>query len=288
MNSPQSVTSSSGAVGIVQPGQMGAAMGALLDGALWVSEGRSTATVERASAAGMVDCGSLASLVEQSDMIVSVCPPHAALTVATEVSRLGFDRLYIDANAIAPSTTRQIALLFDHFVDGGIVGPPPHQPGTTRLYLSGPRAVDATAPWAESHLDAVVVDDMVGSASALKMAYAAWTKGSAALLVNAQALAAAEGVTDALQREWALSQPALTERSRRVADVVGPRAWRWAGEMDEIASSFATHDLPDGFHRGSADLYRRLSGFKDIDEVTIAALIAQLLADPGTDAETAD
>lgn len=266
-----------GEVGILQPGQMGGAMAVLLDAPLWASEGRSAATVQRASDAGMTDCGGLDGLVERADLIVSVCPPHAALTVATEVSRLGFDGLYVDANAIAPATSRKIGVLFERFVDGGIVGPPPHRPGSTRLYLSGAEAPTAATIWANTNLDAVVVDDAIGSASAVKMAYAAWTKGSAALLVNVLALAAAEGVGPVLENEWALSQPALAERVQRTAAAVGPKAWRWAGEMDEIAASFATNELPDGFHRASADLYRLLHDFKDATGATIDDLIAALL-----------
>lgn len=267
-------------IGIVQPGQMGAEIGAQLDDALWASEGRSPATAQRAADAGMIDCGRLGALVERADIVISVCPPHAALTVASEVCRLGFDGIYVDANAIAPATTRRIAQLFEHFVDGGIIGPPPKAAGTTRLYLSGPEAAAASAALSVGNLAAPVLDDAVGSASALKMAYAAWTKGSAALLVNVHALAAAEGVTDALKREWALSQPDLIDRSTRVANVVGPRAWRWAGEMDEIAATFDESDLPAGFHRAAADLYRQLRDFKDVDEVSIAALVAALVGPP--------
>lgn len=274
---PDADATFSGQIAIVQPGQMGAAMGAQVRGALWASVGRSTETVQRATDAGMVDCDTLPALVERADMIISVCPPHAAQTVATEISRLGFDGLYVDANAIAPTTTRRIGTLFDRFVDGGIIGPPPRRPGTTRLYLSGPEAPLAASAWSAGNLDASAVDDVIGSASALKMAYAAWTKGSAALLVNVQALAAAEGVAEALQHEWQLSQPALIERNEHLANVVGPRSWRWAGEMDEIASAFAARDLPDGFHQAAADLYRQLSDFKGASNVDLAELIAALI-----------
>ena len=41
------------------------------------------------------------------------------------------------------------------------------------------------------------------SASALKMTYAAWTKGTAALLLAIEATAEANGVAAALHAEWA-------------------------------------------------------------------------------------
>jgi hypothetical protein len=95
------------------------------------------------------------------------------------------------------------------------------------------------------------------------MAYAAWTKGTSALLLAVNALAEHEAVGVALDAEWAISQPGLADRSRTTAASVAGKAWRFAGEMDEIAQTFGDADLPDGFHRAAADVYRRLAGFKD-------------------------
>ena len=68
-------------------------------------------------------------------MILSVCPPHAALDVARATE--GFAGTYVDANAISPMRAAEIAALQPRFVDGGIIGPPPRAAGETRLYLSG-------------------------------------------------------------------------------------------------------------------------------------------------------
>src|SRR5207247_6450579 len=174
--------------------------------------GRSAATKERAEAAGLTGAA-LAEIVARSDVIVSVCPPHAAL----DVTRLavGFGGLYLDANAIAPGTARKVAAIAEaggaSYVDGGIVGPPPLAPGQTRLYLSGPRAAEVQALFGGTDVDARVVPPP-GTASAVKMAYASWTKGSAALLLAARALARAEGVEPVLLEEWGLSQPGLEKR----------------------------------------------------------------------------
>jgi len=90
---------------LVHPGVMGASLGSALRTAdpnemvLWASDGRSVETLDRASAAGLTDAGDLASLVAQAGCIVSVCPPAAAIEVAQEVSELGFDGIYVDANA---------------------------------------------------------------------------------------------------------------------------------------------------------------------------------------------
>ena len=148
------------------------------------------------------------------------------------------------------------------FVDGGIIGPPPTAPGTTRLYVSGPKREDIAALFAETHLHAIALDGGIGAASALKMAYAAWTKGSTALIAAVCALAAAEGVEESLVTEWKVSQPSLPREAAAVPGKVR-KAWRWVAEMEEIAASFAAAGLPDGFHLAAADIYARLANFKD-------------------------
>lgn len=250
--------------GFLHPGAMGASLAATCRGKrLWASTGRSTLSVRRAETAGLIDAGSLAALVEQCDVIVSVCPPAAAVEVANSVAAIGFDGIYVDANAIAPATTRSIGAQFATFVDGGVVGPPVHDPGTTRLFLAGDRADLVAALWAGSPLDVTVIDARPGAASAVKMCYAAWTKGSAALLLAVRALADVEDIDGVLAAEWDRSIPGLSERSASTATANAPKAWRFEGEMEEIAATFAAHDLPDGFFIAAAAVYARLAGFKD-------------------------
>ena len=246
-------------VGLLHPGEMGAAVGGALRGrgesVLWASSGRSTTTAERAQEAGLADVGDVPELCRRCEILLSICPPHAALDVARAAR--GFTGIYVDANAIAPETARAIASLHARAVDGGIVGPPPEQPGTTRLYLSGPEAGRIVELFAGTPLDARVVSDAPGAASALKAAYAGWTKGSAALLLTVRALARAEGVEDALLEEWRLSLPTLEERSGGAARSARRKGWRWVGEMHEIARSMSAHGLPTGFHEAAAETFRR-------------------------------
>lgn len=254
--------------GLLHPGAMGASLGLALRHArpaervLWAGEGRSAATKERATAAGLTDVVSLDALVEQADCIISVCPPSSAVEQAQSVRAFGFSGCYVDANAVSPDTARTIGDLFDDFVDGGIVGPPVRDAGTTRLYLAGHRAADVATRFDGSDLETRLVDGGPGSASAVKMCFAAWTKGTSALLLAIRALAEAEGVTDDLLGEWATSMPDLVARSNRTPATVGPKAWRFEGEMHEIADSFAAANLPDGFHRGAAEVYSRLTSLE--------------------------
>jgi 3-hydroxyisobutyrate dehydrogenase-like beta-hydroxyacid dehydrogenase len=253
-------------IGLLNPGEMGAAVGQCLTGrgleVLWASDGRSAETADRAKAAGLTDAGSARALATQAGVILSVCPPHAAVDVAWAVH--GFTGVYVDANAVAPGTARQIAELIaaagGRYVDGGIIGSPPTAAGAARLYLSG---ADAPAVrtvhdlFAGTALEPRLVAGAATAASAVKMAYAAWTKGSSALLLGARALAQAEGVEDALLAEWALSQPRLADQLERSARAAVTKGWRWVGEMEEIAHAMAGAGLPDGFHQAAAEIYRR-------------------------------
>jgi 3-hydroxyisobutyrate dehydrogenase-like beta-hydroxyacid dehydrogenase len=266
-------------IGLLHPGEMGAAVGSALraggEPVLWASEGRGTETTGRAVAAGLEDVETVAELCRRSDVLISLCPPYAAVDVARACD--GFAGLYVDANAVSPATARAIAPRFDRFVDGGVVGPPPRQRGTTRLYLSGGEAGAVAALFAGTALDARVVGVDAGAASAVKMAFAAWTKGSAALLLAARAVADANGVESVLVEEWRTSLPELDDRLADAARSAVGKGWRWIGEMEEIAETFAAAGLPSGFHLAAADVYRRVPrGVPDAEalEHVLSALLA--------------
>lgn len=257
--------------GLIHPGEMGVTVGAALKSAgarvLWASAGRGEATRSRAAEAGFEDAVTLARVAASCDFVFSVCPPHAALEVSKEVAAEKFTGRYVDANAISPEAARQVKQVVEaagaSFIDGGIIGPPVRSPGTTRIYLSGPQAEAAAVLFDGSLLEAEVVEGAATAASALKMAYAAWTKGSAALLLAVRALARAEGIEEPLLREWGISQPGLEKRSDQAATGNAFKAWRFVAEMDEIARTFGSAGLPDGFHRAAAEVYARLKCFKD-------------------------
>jgi 3-hydroxyisobutyrate dehydrogenase-like beta-hydroxyacid dehydrogenase len=241
---------------------MGAAVGKCLTNGghtvLWASEGRSAATADRAKAAGLDDAGTVASVARDAEMILSVCPPHAATDVAWAVH--GFRGLYVDANAISPGTAREVAQMITdsggRYVDGGIIGRPPVKPGTTRLYLSGPDAGQVQAVFAGTDLDARIAGTTLTAASAVKMAYGAWTKGTAALILAIREFAREAGVEDTLLAEWALSQASLEKRSDGSAQAATAKGWRWVAEMEEIAASMSAAGLPDGFHLAAAEIFR--------------------------------
>jgi len=276
-------------IGLLHPGEMGASVGAAAraDGArvLWASEGRGADTAARAATAQLEDARTLAKVVAASDVILSVCPPHAARDVATAVAGAGFRGLYVDANAVAPATSREVAVIVERagatYVDGGLIGPPPDKPGTTRLYLSGPEAARAAALFTRGPLEAIVLPGDLTSASAIKMAYGGWNKGQQALLMSIVALAMSAGVAEALMAEWQRSQPDLPRRADSAARGSARKAWRWIAEMEENAAALDAAGLPEGFHQAAADVYRRLAPYKDagvpptLDDVAKTLLAGQ-------------
>jgi len=258
-------------IALLHPGNMGSTIGAAAaaSGArvVWASEQRSKASRERAKQAGLIDVENLANALRESDVVLSVCPPHAALELAESVARQNFKGIYVDANAISRATAVRggeiVGRTGASFVDGGIIGAPVKKAGTTRLYLSGARAPEIAELFSSSMLAAKAIGPEPGAASALKVAYAAWTKCTDALLLAIRALAAHEGVDQALMEEWSISQPELDRRCQRAAAVAVPKMWRYVGEMEEIAETFRAAGLPGGFHLAAADICQRLTPFKD-------------------------
>jgi 3-hydroxyisobutyrate dehydrogenase-like beta-hydroxyacid dehydrogenase len=267
-------------IGMVHPGDMGSAVARVLVDAghevAWASEGRSDGTRRRAAESGLVDVGSTAAMRERCEVVLSVCPPHAAIDTAADFR--GYTGLFADLNAVSPETAAKVGEQVTRFVDGGIVGPPPLSAGTTRLYLAGEEAGTVAELFAGTHVDARVLDGRAGDASALKMVYAAWTKGTTAMLLAVRAAARSLGVEDELVAEWELSQPDLPARSERSALLGLERGWRWAFELDEVGRTFDGAGLPGGFGAAAGEVFARLAR---TEEPSLAEALDQLVSGNG-------
>ena len=271
-------------IGLLHPGAMGASVGAAAASnghtVFWASVGRTESTYARARRAKLQDIETVAALVKASDIVLSVCPPHAAHDVASAVAQLGFTGIYVDGNAISPDRTRAIQRIVEdagaHYVDGGIIGGPAwKKEAGTHMYLSGRRAAEVAACFAGSPLETPVISERIGAASALKMGYAAYTKGSTALLTAILGMVEREGVRADLARQWG---DAFTEQTVRRVCANTAKAWRFVGEMHEIADTFRGAGMPGGFHQAAAEVYERLAVFKDQDEPpAIEAVLEALL-----------
>lgn len=252
-------------IGLLHPGQMGAAVGAQLVAAghtvLWCRAGRGDASTHRADDAGLRGVDTLAELLGACEVVLSICPPAAASEVAREVA--GFGGIYVEANAISPQRMIEISALFGSVVDGSIIGPPPRPDRSARLYLSGPRdAADRVRElFAGTRAEPVVLSERIGDASALKMAFGSFNKASHALAAVSHALAEEYGVGDALLAEADEAGGALAKLHRLPS--VAARAWRWAPEMLEAADSFAAAGLPAELATGAAAVFDRWQADKD-------------------------
>jgi 3-hydroxyisobutyrate dehydrogenase-like beta-hydroxyacid dehydrogenase len=259
-------------IGILHPGEMGIFIAASAKNSgcdvYWVSHGRSASTRERAEKAGLHEVRTLAELCKECPIILSVCPPHAAESLANDVMRTGFHGLFVEANAINPQRTIQIGNTLTRsdirFVDGGIIGLPVWKPHVTCLYLAGPGAAEVAACFSAGPLDTIVLGDEVGKASALKMCYAANTKGTVALLAAILATAESLGVREALFDRWRGEDPGLPDQVLKRIQGNTPKAWRFVGEMEEISRTFTAAGAPGEFHAGAKDIYGRLARFKDV------------------------
>lgn len=220
---------------------------------------------------GRLTLPSLVQFCQMCETIISVCPPHAAEAVAQSVCESGFRGLYLDANAISPQRSIKIGQMLEtkniHFVDGGIIGGPAWTPNETWLYLSGEHAKEIVTYFTNGPLETEIIGSEIGKASALKMCYAAYTKGTTALLSAILAAAEVLHIREQLYQQWNRDEAGFSEQVNRRTARVTKKAWRFEGEMREIASTFHDAGLPDGFHLSAADIYRRMSGFKETAEL---------------------
>jgi 3-hydroxyisobutyrate dehydrogenase-like beta-hydroxyacid dehydrogenase len=276
-------------IGLLHPGDMGAFIGSIArrngHAVYWASEDRSPASRARAERAGLHDLRTLPALCGECSVIVSVCPPHAAEAVARAVLDYGFEGLYLDANAISPQRSAALAEALEaagiDYVDGAILGGPAWESGQADLYLSGPRALRLARLLGHERLAARVLGPAPGQASALKMCYAAYTKGTTALLAAILAAAEALDVRAPLLEHWTQDDPDFVAATTRRVRGSAARAWRFTGEMEEIAATLRLAGLPDGFHAGAAEVYRRLAGFKDQPTPDLEAVIEALCQQAG-------
>jgi 3-hydroxyisobutyrate dehydrogenase-like beta-hydroxyacid dehydrogenase len=274
-------------IGILHPGAMGISIAASIKSAghdvYWVSVGRSEQTHQRAADKGLHALGSIADMCSTCEIIVCVCPPHAAEEVAQQVIDAGFNGLYCDGNAISPQKSQAIGGKLTSagidFVDGSIIGPPAWEANTTRFYLSGQSASKISELFDGSVTDAIVISDKIGQASALKMVFAAQTKGFTALLCAIQATAEKLGVRDDLDKEWARRDADSVEQTQNRVRRVTAKAWRFSGEMQEIAATFDRAGLPNDFFLGAYDVYERIAGFKDAEDTPELIDVLQALID---------
>ena len=264
-------------VAILSPGDMGHAVGRALGkhglNVITCLAGRSERTAGLARQAGIRDVPTLEELVRQADLVLSILVPARAsglaLEVAAALKATGTDTPFADCNAVSPKTTREIGEIITgaggRFIDGGIVGGPPSDTESPRIYVSGPHA-ELMAGLDGMGIQVRPIGGDVGRASGLKMCYAAMTKGTSALQLAILTVAERLGLTDELCAEWEGSQAEALKRMNAQVPRLPVTARRWTGEMEEIAATFEQVGVTPHFHLGAAEMYRLLGQTAMADE----------------------
>lgn len=255
-------------IAILMPGDMGHGVGQALGERgheiISVLSGRSDHTRMLAARAGIRDTGDLKTLVQEADLVLSIVPPDRAVSQARDVAaameETGANAIYADCNAISPATMAAVAseLPGRTVIDAGIIGLNPIKSPPTRFYVAGPdcsamEALDCDV------LKVVKIAEEIGRASALKMVYAAGTKGVWTLQTALLLSAAQHGVLDPLLDELGYSQSNQLAAMRARIPFLPADSARWVPEMEEIAKTFAEAGVTDGFHKGAADVFRVLA-----------------------------
>src|SRR5579875_800713 len=262
-------------VAIVGTGEMGTAIGRRLReyGAHVRTSlaGRSAASAGRVERAGIEVRNNDRELIAGADFLLSIVPPSQAFAVAERfvkpLTEAYAKPVFVECNAVSPATLDRIAKVLEttgcRFIDAGIIGGPPparRDPDTRRtvIYASGKDAALLTQLGSHG-LEIALLDERIGSASAFKMCYAGITKGLTALSSVMIRAAARNDLANALYSELLQSQPEILKLlSRRVPDML-PKAYRWIGEMQEIARFL--YDDPAGVNifNGAEQVYKLIA-----------------------------
>jgi 3-hydroxyisobutyrate dehydrogenase-like beta-hydroxyacid dehydrogenase len=253
-------------IALMAPGDMGHAVGAMLRHhglrVITCLEGRSARTRALAAQAGIEAVAGDDELVHEADMLLAILVPaqaeNLARRIAAALERIRSPLLYVDCNAVAPETARRIGALVEtagaRFVDAGIIGPPPREGARTMFYASGAHVGDFGV-LRDFGLDVRPVSARPGDASAVKMCYAALTKGTTAVMTELLLAAERLGVAAALRDEFSQSQQAALAQMARTMPAMVPKAHRWVGEMEEIAKTFEDCGLTPKTFLGAAEIY---------------------------------
>jgi len=258
-------------VGLMTPGDMGQAVAMRIkDKGFTVCtalDKRSERSRTMAREAGLTDVGTIARLVAECEVVLSVMNPGAAVEFAREAAgaiRTGrHQTLVVDCNAIAPPTVHEIAGLIEgaggRFLDGGIIGPPPRGAAKTNLYVSGPGATDLQA-LAGPQLNVHVVSERIADASAVKMCYSAINKGTQGLWLEVMIAAKRLGVDELLEKQLRSSRSDLVDFILGQYPLLTPKAYRWVPEMIEISKTLGAAGIGPKVFQGEADIFQFVAG----------------------------
>ena len=267
-------------IGLIGLGEMGSEIGRYLVmndlEVISVYEGRSEISKKRASKYKIRDAGSIEQFCKISDLVISIIPPDKAVETANlYTSYKNKDgQIYCDLNAISTITAKKIKLLLDEkkidYVDGAIMGGPPTENYSPRIYLSGKLSEKLNFLNGKG-IELMVLKGSDFKASATKMVYASITKGSKALVAGALIAAKKNNVYDELMEELKYSEEYFSLVAKNQIPSIKHKAYRWVGEMNEISLTYKESGLTGGFHSEAENVYELIKnlpeGKLEIDEI---------------------
>jgi 3-hydroxyisobutyrate dehydrogenase-like beta-hydroxyacid dehydrogenase len=230
-------------------------------------EGRSQRTRGLSAKTGIKEVPTYGDLVRETDMILSVMVPGEAVKAAGKVAdtlrETGESTVYVDLNAIAPATGREIDEIIrgvgSRYVDASIIGGPP-RPGTkTKFYASGPDVEEFQKLGAHG-LEVRPLGPEVGQGKGIKMVYGALTKGLSAISTQLLMAAWEMGLYDALEALHEETQGVQRKRMVTAVPNMPNRSRRWVSEMEEIAKTYEALGITGKMYEGAAEFYTFVGG----------------------------
>ena len=271
-------------IGLIGLGDMGSEIGRYLVmndlEVISVYEGRSEISKKRASKYKIRDAGSIEQFCKISDLVISIIPPDKAVETANlYTSYKNKDgQIYCDLNAISTITAKKIKLLLDEkkidYVDGAIMGGPPTENYSPRIYLSGKLSEKFNFLNGKG-IELMVLKGSDFKASATKMVYASITKGLKALVAGALIAAKKNNVYDELMEELKYSEEYFSLVAKNQIPSIKHKAYRWVGEMNEISLTYKESGLTGGFHSEAENVYELIKNLPE-DKLEIDEIINQI------------
>lgn len=279
-------------VGLLYPGEMGAAVAAVLrrrgTPVVTTLRGRGGETAARAAACGAHVLDSPAQVVGRSDVVISLVPPSAAEQVAAAYCAAAEaappDAIFVDANSVGPEKAAGMAARVEaagrSFVDASINGLARNLATGGTLYLSGRRAADVARLF-DGVVGVRVLGEEPGRASAMKMLLGGLSKGTCALFAELALLAHRQGILDDLLEATTRTYPGVMTVVNRMLPTYPRHAGRRETEMNELGATAAragvTPAVIEGVVRLHAGLARAFpAGAAQADGADVTAFVHEL------------
>ena len=197
-----------------------------------------------AAQAGVAACASMAELCGRADLIISAVTASNTLAVAqAAAAHVRRGTVFLDLNSASPGTKQQAAVLIDaaggHYVEAGVMTSVPPYGIKVPMLLGGARAAELAGVLAAWGMDAKMVSEKLGVASAIKMCRSVMIKGLEALVIESYTTARAYGVEDHVLPTLAETFPSIDweKQGAYFFSRVVQHGQRRAEEMREAANT---------------------------------------------------